>query len=295
MHSHFLLPNVFLQKTAEEYLDTKRILVLVCDYTTAHKKRLYHFLRDKAYDTKNFEIKVLSDLLNMASDDAELYAEFTSLLPKPVVLPKVNSQATEVNEPHTPIEIECQVSEKDDFTTLIKEVESWQVCDENGKNRHREYEKLCVRVLKTLFHDELSLWNEQSTTLDGLNRFDIVCKIKAKGNDFWDTLEHHFHSKYIIFECKNYQDRITQREVYTTEKYLYTTALRRVAILVSVNGTGDSAEKAIRGVLRETGKLIVSVTNKDLVEMLKQKRAGQNPALEVLDKLLDELLVKLEK
>lgn len=285
----------FLQITDDHYSDTKRILVLVCSFSQASRIKIRHTVRTWGYCNEKFELKDLDDLLKMASDDAALYAEFTSLLPKPVVLSEVTPQKTDENDPSTPDEVDSHESERDDLTALINEVESWQVCDENGKNRHREYEKLCVRVLKELFHDELGLWDEQPTTLDGLNRFDIVCKIKAKGNDFWDTLEHHFRSKYIIFECKNYQDCITQREVYTTEKYLYSTALRRVAILVSVNGTGDSAEKAIRGVLRETGKLIISVTNKDLVEMLKQKRAGQNPAVEVLDKLLDKLLVKLEK
>ena len=285
----------FLQITADHYSDTKRILILVCNVSQMSRSRTRHIVRTWGYSNKDFELKDLNDLLKMASDNAELYAEFTSLLPKPVTLPEVNPQETDTNEPSTPVDVDSQELDKNDYTALINELEGWQVCDRNGKNQHSEYEKLCVKVLKALFHDELGLWDEQSTTLDGLNRFDIVCKIKAKGNDFWDTLEHHFHSKYIIFECKNYQDCITQREVYTTEKYLYSTALRRVAILVSVNGTGESAEKAIRGVLRETGKLIIPVTNKDLIEMLKQKQAGQNPAVEVLGDILDKLLVKLEK
>lgn len=285
----------FLEITDDHYSDTKRILIFVCNFSQVSRSRIRHCVRTWGYSNEKFELKDLKDLLNMASDDAELYAEFISLLPKPVTLPDMSSQESGENESSMLMEVDYQESKRNDYSALIKDVENWQVCDENGKNRHREYEQLCVRVLKALFHDELGLWDEQATTLDGLNRFDIVCKIKAKGNEFWDTLEHHFQSKYIIFECKNYRDSITQREVYTTEKYLYSTALRKVAFIVSVNGTGDSAERAIRGVLRETGKLIIPVTNKDLVEMLKQKRAGQNPAIEVLDKLLDELLVKLEK
>ena len=269
----------FLHESAASYPDVKRILIFVC--SLPDKKQIKQLATRNSYRlNETFELFDIYDLLNMVEDDAALHAEFTSLLPKPVQDPTLGNS---------------QTSERNELDELIHEVENWEVCDDNGKNRHKEYEQLCVRVLKALFHDELGLWDEQPTSLDGLNRFDIVCKIKAKGNDFWDILDQHFHSKYIIFECKNYQDSITQREVYTTEKYLYSTALRRVAFLISVNGTGESAEKAIRGILRETGKLIIPVTNNDLVEMLKHKQSGQNPAVEVLGSLLDRLLVKLEK
>ena len=45
----------------------------------------------------------------------------------------------------------------------------------------------------------------------------------------------------MIFEFKNYSDKITQKEVYTTEKYLYSKALRSVGIVVVANGYDDNA------------------------------------------------------
>ena len=273
------LVRKFLKCTESEYMDYGRMMVLVCDIPKKELERLRGLSNEATLGYRAFEILGLNELLDMASDDLELCNEFASLLSKTIKLPKTN----------------IKKAKTDNIEELIREVENWHVCDDDGNNRHIAYEKLCVRVLKALFSNELELWKEQTTTLDDLHRFDILCKIKAKGNDFWDLLEQHFHSKYIIFECKNYRDKITQREIFTTEKYLYSTALRKVAFIISVKGTGENADKAIRGVLRENGKLIISVTNEDLVSMLKCKRDGLNPANDVLSVLLDELLITLEK
>lgn len=169
----------FLQITDEHYSGSKRVMILVCNFSQAARMRMRRCVRTWGYGNENFELKDLSDLLNMTSDNAELYAEFTSLLPKPVASTEMDAQRAGTHEPNVSTEADSGELERDDLTALINEVENWKVCDERGKNQHREYEKLCVRVLKALFHDELGLWDEQSTTLDGLNRFDIICKIKA--------------------------------------------------------------------------------------------------------------------
>ena len=64
--------------------------------------------------------------------------------------------------------------------------------------------------------------SEQKTTEENLYRFDRCCKIKnGVTQDFFDTICKYFSTKYIVFEFKNYEKPITQREIYTTEKYLY--------------------------------------------------------------------------
>lgn len=180
-----------------------------------------------------------------------------------------------------------------DSSELRQTLAHWK----GGKaNPSSEYEKLCTKVLQRLFSlDDLSLWLEQAKSNDDLYRFDLICKIKQDNHkDFWETAERHFHSKYIIFEFKNYSGEVTQMEVTTTARYLYTKALRTVAIIVSPNGFSAHAEKAARGALREDGKLILSLTNADLIEMLLGKENGKDPS-EYLNKKLDTLLINLEK
>lgn len=51
-----------------------------------------------------------------------------------------------------------------------------------------------------------------------------------------------------------------------------------MAIIISCYGTDNNAEKAIRGTLRENGKLILSVNNQGLVEMIEEKKKGREPS-----------------
>jgi hypothetical protein len=64
---------------------------------------------------------------------------------------------------------------------------------------------------------------------------------------FWATLAADFHTRYVVFEFKNYSGPITQDQVYATEKYLKKSALRSVAIVVAKNGAAESAIQAMRG------------------------------------------------
>lgn len=175
---------------------------------------------------------------------------------------------------------------------LKKDVQNWKGGKETSS---ASYEKLCTRTLMRLFAEDLTLWREQAKSNEALFRFDLICKIKRDNHkDFWEMAERYFGSKYIIFEFKNYSGRVTQKEVYTTVRYLYTKAMRGVAILISPNGMDTNAGKAIRGVLRDEGKLILSLTNEDLIHMLQMKEYGEDPADYLSDKL-DELLIDLEK
>ena len=175
---------------------------------------------------------------------------------------------------------------------LKKDIETWK----GGKQTNSAaYEKLCTRTLMRLFADDLTLWREQARSNSDLFRFDLICKIKRDNHkDFWEMAERYFNSKYIIFEFKNYSGKVTQKEVYTTVRYLYTKAMRGIAIIVSPNGMDENAGKAIRGILRDEGKLILSLTNEELVRMLQMKEDGEDPADFLSDKL-DELLIDLEK
>lgn len=175
---------------------------------------------------------------------------------------------------------------------LKKDIETWK----GGKETNSAaYEKLCTRTLMRLFADDLTLWKEQAKSNSDLFRFDLICKIKRDNHkDFWEMAERYFSSKYIIFEFKNYSGKVTQKEIYTTVRYLYTKAMRGVAIIISPNGMDENAGKAIRGVLRDEGKLILGLTNKELIHMLQMKEDGEDPADFLSDKL-DELLIDLEK
>lgn len=181
--------------------------------------------------------------------------------------------------------------EINDTKMLIEYFDNWK-CSERSSG---EYEKLCSSSLKKLFIKDLSLWEEQKKSNDDLFRFDLICKIKDDDvSPLWKFIEDFFNSKYIVFEFKNYENPITQKEVYTTEKYLYAKALRSVAIIITANGYDKNSYKAIKGILRDEGKLIIVLSNEDMVNMLCKIENQENPSDYIYDKL-DKILIELEK
>ena len=256
---------------------------------------IYGLISDRIREElkKNYKVIILdlSNLLWMAGIDEKLESDIKSLLDFSVVdvVPTVpvglNLNKKLLNDKRTSIKYEK------DSDRLVHKLQSWIPRD----NDYTTYENLCVDVLKYLFDDELALWKVQERTYDNLYRYDLVCRIKdGSVSGFWKTIEQFFNSKYVIFEFKNYKEQITQREIYTTEKYLYLKALRGVAIIISCYGTDNNAEKAIRGTLRENGKLILSVNNQGLIEMIEAKNKGREPSGFLYDQL-DTMLVDLEK
>lgn len=206
----------------------------------------------------------------------------------PFAIDEINTKFVSTNIPES--------TEKLD--DLIKKYEEWM--PDGTTSQSKKYEELCTEALKQLFENELTLWKEQQRSNDGVFRFDLICKIKSYSEErefqkeFWRIAEKYFNTKYIVFEFKNYKKQIKQAEIFTTEKYLYGIALRKIAILISVCGADENAKKAIRGSLREQGKLIMSLDNQDMINMLKMKKKNKD-VTGYLSGKLDEILVELEK
>lgn len=239
--------------------------------------------RREEYQNKYSDLVLIdiSNLLFAVRDNARLRNELIATLPYSVEDIEPSEGAIEINS-----------LQYDDYTeSLIKEMDLCQA----GNPMARKYEILCHKLLENIFSDDLALWKEQQKSNSELYKFDLLCRIKD-GNQktFWSILERYFNSKYVIFEFKNYSGKVTQKEIYTTEKYLYSKALRSVGIMIAANGYDDNARWAAKGCLRENGKLILLLETKDLIEMNRLKDRQEDPADYLQDKL-DELLLELEK
>ena len=162
-----------------------------------------------------------------------------------------------------------------------------------GRPGAREFEKRCIEALEYVFSEDLTSWLPQSASDNGLNRYDLIARISSE-EDFWQCLVRDFRARYVIFEFKNYCEQITQKEIYTTEKYLYPAAMRAAAIIISRKGADENALSAARGALRESGKLILNFSVPDLRAMLEKRDRGES-GTEVLVQRLDEMLTKIER
>ena len=162
-----------------------------------------------------------------------------------------------------------------------------------GHPHSKKFEEKCTEILQQLFGTDLTAWKEQSSTNTGLHRFDLIARVASK-NDFWSALITDYRSRYIVFEFKNYNNKISQGEIYSTEKYLYPTAMRGTAIIITRSGANDNAVAATYGSLRETGKVILVLTIDDLCKMLALQEQGDEPS-EILSGKLDAMMMNIER
>ena len=160
-----------------------------------------------------------------------------------------------------------------------------------GRQEAGDFEQACIDALRYLFDTDLHGWHEQHDTEDGLHRRDLVCRI-LPNSEVWRLMLTDLRSRYVVFEFKNYTHPITQKEVITTERYLYPSALRNVAIMISPKGCASSAEKVIQGAMREHGKLILSLTVSELERLLISKDEGSDPNTYLFEQV-DNFLMRL--
>lgn len=276
------------------------ILVLaneVDEYSKANALKQYHVpiwdVRNLLWLFTGFEdIKdEFIALLDYAIRDIEPVPPDGNLLPEVLKIPqKTDSERVPQTEPESISEAEGEVKkESNDWKHRLQDIPP-------GKEYSQAYERFCIDILKYALGEYLTLWERQEQTENGLNRFDLCCKIKSGlHQDFFDTIMRYFNTKYIVFEFKNYTNKISQKEIYSTEKYLYGTALRKAAIVISRQGSDDNALRATKGSLRENGKLILCLSDQDLLEVADIKMQGEKEPADFLGEMLDGLLIHLEK
>lgn len=162
-----------------------------------------------------------------------------------------------------------------------------------GKDAWAQYERVCAKILKYLFPNDLHGWHSQKRTDDGLNRFDFVCRVRPT-TEFWKFVIDHLDSRYVLFEFKNYAGKIKQGQILTTEKYLLERGLRRMAIILTRAGAEPNAVAMTQGAMRENGKLMLIVNDEKLCEMLHMKERGEDPT-DCLFELADNFLLSLPR
>lgn len=162
-----------------------------------------------------------------------------------------------------------------------------------GRENFKEYENLCEDIITYLFESATTNKKTQANTDNNLYRYDLVARINPT-TEFWKFIISEIQSRYVIFEFKNYSEKINQGQILTTEKYLFSQALRKVAIIFSRKGGDESADKFIRGALRESGKVILVLSDNDVRKMITAKEKGDAPELVLFEKI-DDLFMTLSR
>lgn len=259
-----------------EIKDFSPIMVVSC--------KVDKFLKEKIFNETKIEIWDISNLLYLCGNSQMLMQKLSMYIPFPIsnikpenTLLYSGGQTTTIAEP----KYESQYQKFEDLFNKCKP----------GKDDDMKYEEICTDVIKYLFETEFFQMSTQHKTGDNLFRMDMICSLKGTA-EFWKFLMQFFNTKFVVFEYKNYAEKISQNLVFITSKYLYPSALRNVAFIISRNGLDENANAVVNSKIKNEKTLIISLTDKDLLVMVALKDEGKEPSDYLLEKV-ENLLMSL--
>lgn len=248
------------------------IIILLCE--------IDENIQNEIYKQHNIVIWDINNLIYLCGENEKLFSLLTGCISYPLLDLKLKKPIdVESNQKEISISKDYELSLAEKY---MKQLENCKAGKFKGADK--KYEAICTEVVKVLFDSEFFKVSEQHRTNDDMFRMDLLCSLKGT-TEFWKFLISFYHTKFVVFEYKNYSECISQNLIYITEKYLFPVALRNVAFIISRKGFDQNAEKAALGCLRESGKLIVSLNDDDLITMLSMKEKGEEPSDFLLDKV----------
>lgn len=285
-NSRAIINNAIKQVLRYKFLTEKAnkvfsfIVVLPCEVEDDVKREIY-----ERYEVVIWDI---SNLIYLCEGSRDLIQLLQRSLPYPAVKLEAKKPLGWDSIKHDSIDSKTERSPSDVYMERLEHCKPGK-----ADNADKEYESICTDIIKYLFETEFYKISEQHKTGDEMFRMDLLCSLKGS-TAFWKFLISFYRTKFVVFEYKNYSEPISQNLIYITEKYLFPVALRNVAFIISRKGFDQNAEKAALGCLRESGKLIVSLDDDDLISMLVMKKTGEEPSDYLLDKI-ELLLMSVSK
>lgn len=147
-----------------------------------------------------------------------------------------------------------------------------------GKDGWKQYEDIGGEIFHFLFSDTFRNYSfeYQSINADGTFRRDLIINnTYSDSPSFWQLVKDDYNSNLIIIDFKNYQQTLTPDEFYNPSKYMNKLAGNFVIIL-SRCGLDESAKK-FQIKLLEDNKLVMCLSDANLIDLINQKVNGQNP------------------
>ena len=157
---------------------------------------------------------------------------------------------------------------------LIKRLEN---CPK-GKEGWKQYEDVGSVIFHYLFGNTFRnyTYEYQSSTSDGAQRRDLVVNNTYKDTtSFWQLVKSDYNTNLIIVDFKNYREKMNSDSFFIPTKYL-NSVVGNFVIVFSRLGLDDTAKKVQQRLLSEK-KLVMCLTDSDLINMINQKMNGQEP------------------
>jgi hypothetical protein len=163
-----------------------------------------------------------------------------------------------------------------------------------GRSGWKEFEDICIEILRFLFVPPLNEPLIQPRSYSGIDRRDAVFpnrNIESSNN--WGHLYKELQARMILFEFKNYNtEEIGKDETNQTRNYMKQ-PMGRLGIICCNQTPNDAAHIKRNSIFSEEGKVILFVTVEHLKEMLLIKERGEDPSDLIMD-LIEAFYVQHE-
>lgn len=154
------------------------------------------------------------------------------------------------------------------------------------------FQKVCADIFEHLFTPPLQSPDYETPDESKRNRRDFIMGNTTYENDFWRYLRSEYKAHYIVADSKNYKDFLKKQPVVDIAHYLNSYGCGLFGILISRKGASTVAKGIRREKWLMEKKMILFLSDDDLIEMLNLKKAGKPPE-EVLRKKIDDFRKKL--
>lgn len=160
-------------------------------------------------------------------------------------------------------------SKEETLIALLKDIRP-------GKKEWPKYQEACLEILEQLFCPPLEHPRYELADIDRKNRRDMIFENSTQ-EGFWRMVRETYLGHYIVVDAKNYKDPLSKEPVIAIAHYLKPYGCGMFGILVSRKGESPSAFHAIKEQWIGNNKLIVILSDNDMIEMLEIKKANSNP------------------
>lgn len=162
---------------------------------------------------------------------------------------------------------------------------------EPGKKNWSKYQSLVVDILEFILCPPLESPRVELADSDKRNRRDIIFE-NSSSDGFWRVVRDIYQGHYIVVDAKNYTNTLSKRPVLDISHYLKPYGCGMFSIIISRKGYGAAGKHAAKEQWIGNRKMIIALSDDDLVKMLDLKKQGLSPE-EVIKNHISEFRMSL--
>jgi hypothetical protein len=149
------------------------------------------------------------------------------------------------------------------------------------------YENFCEDLLNFLFVPPLNPAIPQSPDDQYANRRDYILPNYSLYGGFWQFMRSHYEAHFVVAEAKNLTDSVRKDEILQMANYLNQRGTGLFAMILGRNSMNDTAKWTRREQWVQHGKMIITLDDDDIRQMITTKLVGNDPAEMIRQKVED--------